>query len=396
MSTADRSGRADDVHETMEDISESCVYCRCGCCKDGCPVYEEILEESMSPKGRNELIRAIMNGVIEPDERAMRIAYSCLLCRRDEESCGARLKNSEAVEQFRAYLLRRGLEPLPEHQDLANSLRNYGNPWGQPRGSRKRWARDVTASTSSTEQGCELFYVGCTFALDRSLTKTPRAVASIMEKAGSRFRVMLEDEVCCGSTIKRIGDVRLFEELRNANCEAILSCEPARIVTPCAGCYKTMAQDYGDLLGGIEVIHSTQYILGVLREGRLRLKEIRVTATYHDPCHLGRYAGIYDEPREILRLIPGLELVEMSNSRELSMCCGGGGGVKTAYGDLSSRIAQKRVREAEETGASLLVTACPFCVQTLSAAAKSMDSPIIVEEISVLVDRLSTAEVGGR
>ncbi|UCE91450.1 MAG: (Fe-S)-binding protein [Methanobacteriota archaeon] len=391
----DPSTQADDVGEMMEAVSESCVYCRCGCCKDGCPVYEEVLEESMSPKGRNELIRAVLKGIVEPDERAMRIAYSCLLCRRDEESCGARLKNSEAVEQFRAFLLRRGLEMLPEHRDLANSLRNYGNPWGQARSSRKRWASAATWSQRAPQPGSNLLFVGCTFALDRSLLATPRAVASIMDKTGGSFQVMLEDEVCCGSTIKRIGEERMFSELRKANCESILFSGARRVVTPCSGCYKTIAQDYGDMLQGVEVMHSTQYILEVLRSQRLRVAGLDATVTYHDPCHLGRYAGIYDEPREILGFISGLSLVEMRNSRELSMCCGGGGGVKTAYGDLSLRVARKRVREAERTGASILVTACPFCVQTLSAASESLDSSVTVEEISVLVDRLSADGGGG-
>jgi heterodisulfide reductase subunit D len=389
------NGEADDSGASMAGISESCVYCRCGCCKDGCPVYEEILEESMSPKGRNELIQAILKGIIEPDERALRIAYSCLLCRRDEESCGARLRNSEAVEEFRAYLVRRGLGLLPEHQGLADSLRNYGNPWGQPRGSRKKWAKGVSSMSGCAEPECDLLFVGCTFALDRSLMETPRALASIMAKAGESFRVMLENEVCCGSTIKRIGDERMFDELRKSNCDAMLGCSPRKVITPCAGCFKTLSQDYGDMLGGVEILHSTQHILHMLRQGKLNVRTMDCTVTYHDPCHLGRYAGIYDEPREILSHIPGLRLVEMKNSRELSMCCGGGGGVKTAYADLSERIARKRVEEAERTGASILVTACPFCMQSLSGAAKSLGSKIAVEEISVLVDRLSEGRGDG-
>ena len=383
------SAEADENSASMVEVSESCVHCRCGCCKDGCPVYEEVLEESMSPKGRNELIQAILKGVVDPDERAMRIVYSCLLCRRDEESCGARLKHSEAVEQFRAFLVERGVELLPEHQSLANNLRNYGNPWGQPRSARKRWAKGAVLSEHAAGQGDILLFVGCTFALDRSLMDTPRALASIMRKAGERFHVALEDEACCGSTIKRLGEEQMFDERRRTNCEVILRTKPSRVITPCSGCYKTLIQDYDDMLRGAEVQHSTQYILRLLQQKRLELREMDATVTYHDPCHLGRYADIYDEPREILRRIPKLRLVEMKSSRELSMCCGGGGGVKTAYADLSTRIARKRIEEAQKTGASMLVTACPFCVQSLSTAATSLGSDIAVEEISVLVDRMS-------
>ena len=242
--------------------------------------------------------------------------------------------------------------------------------------------------------GGTLLFVGCTFSLDRSLFETPKALASIMEKVGDRPHILLEDEICCGSTTRRLGDEGMFQQLRDANCERILSIDPKRIVTPCAGCYKTLTQDYGEMLPGIEVLHSTEYLLGLLRDERLELSSLDESVTYHDPSHLGRYAGIYDEPREILGYIPGLKLVEMKNSRELSMCCGGGGGVKTAYANLSDRIARKRVMEAEGTGASILVTACPFCVQSLSAATASLGSRIAVKEISILVDRLSTGKGG--
>jgi len=349
-------------------------------------VYEEVLEESMSPKGRNELVRAILRGILDADERAVRIAYSCLLCRRDEYSCGAKLKNAEATEQLREFLSARDAGLLPEHDLLVKNLQNYGNPWGAPRSSRKRWSRDAAASRSGEGTAEDLLFIGCTYSLDRTLHETPKALASVMNKAGIPFRTLLDDEVCCGSTIKRLGQKDLFARVRDENAGVLLGAGPGRIVTPCAGCYKTLLQDYGQLLAGIEILHSTQYILRLIKEGRIVFREVDAIATYHDPCHLGRHAGIFDEPREILRSIPGLRIKEMKDSRELSRCCGGGGGVKTAYPEVSQRIAVKRIRQAEKTGASLLVTACPFCVQSLSSAAKSVESAVRVVDLSVLVD----------
>ena len=376
------------------EIAESCVCCRCGCCKDGCPVYEVVLEESMSPKGRNELIRALYRGVVEPDERAMRIVYSCLLCRRDELSCGAELRNAEATEEFRRHLLQSGSCLLPEHDRLVKNLKNYGNPWGEPRTSRKRWARGQPSPGPTGEGRKDLLFVGCTYSLDRSLQETPKALASIMEKAGVDYRVMLENELCCGSTVRRLGAEALFERVMEENARSIMDSNTSRLVTPCAGCYKTLSQDYGGLLDGIEVMHSTQYILHLIREGRLALGGMDSVVTYHDPCHLGRHAGIYEEPRAILNSIAGLRLVEMKSSRELARCCGGGGGLKTAYPKVSMEIAVRRVREAEETGASMLVTACPFCVQSLSAAIEATGSDIELVDLVVLVDRLSSAGGG--
>ena len=379
--------------EEMAKLAEACALCRCGCCKDDCPMYAEILEEAISPKGRNLMIRAIMLGLIEPDERAVRIAYSCLLCRRDEKSCTAELKNAEATEAFRKYLLGRGLPLLHEHELLVKSLENYGNPWQEAKASRKRWAKDLKARKAVKGKTDTLFYVGCTFALDRTLQESPRALAYLMERAGENFGLLLEDELCCGSTVKRIGHSRLFERLRQENEKRLLETGAKRIVTACAGCYKTLKQDYPGLGEKVQLLHSTEYLLSLVKDGKLKFKGAPIKVTYHDPCHLGRHAEVFEEPREILAAVPGLQLIEMKDSREMSRCCGGGAGVKTAYPEVSRKAALRRVKDAERTGADTLVTACPFCVQTLREAAADYGSKIEILELAVLLDRL--AEPGG-
>lgn len=383
-------------HETekMFEIAETCVYCRCGCCKDGCPMYSELLEESISPKGRNELIRAVGKGIVEPDERTMRIAYSCLLCKRDEFSCGAEIKNADATEAFRQYLVERGMPLLPEHELLIKNIDNYGNPWGEPKSARKRWAKDFQKRRLVRGGTGTLYYVGCTFSLDRTLQESARAMASLMEASGESYGLLLDEELCCGSTIKRLGHADKYENIRAANAKVLRETGVKRIVTACSGCFKTLKQDYGDLLDGIEILHSTQYLARLVENGRLRPGQLSAKATYHDPCHLGRHAGLYDDPRSILGAIKGLQLIEMKNSRELSRCCGGGAGVKTAYPEISRKAALRRVKEAERTGAQLLVTTCPFCVQTLRAAASESGSKLEVVELSVLLLR-TIARKGG-
>ncbi|HEX7391693.1 MAG TPA: (Fe-S)-binding protein [Thermoplasmata archaeon] len=380
----------------MTDVADACVKCRCGCCKDGCPMYVELLEESISPKGRNMLIRAIVDGVVEPDERTVRIAYSCLLCRRDEFSCGAKLKNADATEAFREYLVSRGAPLLPEHQALVKSIGNYGNPWQEPRSSRKRWAKDLKDKKVVRGKTDTLLFVGCTFSLDRTLRDAPRALAHLMECAGERFGLLLEDETCCGSTVKRLGHAALFEELRKNTEDRFVSTGVKRIVTGCAGCYKTLKQDYPGLKDAIEVVHSTEYLERVVESGRLSFSRTDTKVAYHDPCHLGRHSGVYDSPRRLLRAIPGVKLVEMENSRELARCCGGGAGVKTAYPELSRKAALRRIREAEATGADTVVTACPFCVQTLRAAAESAGSGLEVADLSVFLDKHVKCREEGR
>jgi heterodisulfide reductase subunit D len=358
-------------------------------------MYSELLEESISPKGRNALIRSVLKGAVEPDERAVRIAYSCLLCRRDEQSCVAGLRNSDATEAFRRYLIEKGAKLLPEHAALAKSLDNYGNPWQESRAARKRWAKGLQNKKVVPGKTSTLFYVGCTFALDRTLDDGPKALASLMDKAGVDYGLLLDDEVCCGSTAKRIGDIKLFEKLRRENEKRIRGTGVENIVTACAGCFKTLEQDYPDLSEDISIMHSTQFISELIANDKLHFRRREVKVTYHDPCHLGRHSDVYDAPRRVLLSVPGLELVEMKNSRQTARCCGGGAGVKTAYPEISQKAAVKRIREAEETGAEILITTCPFCVQTLCGAASAVDSKIKVQELSVFLDSLSHERGGG-
>jgi Fe-S oxidoreductase len=217
-----------------------------------------------------------------------------------------------------------------------------------------------------------------------------------MELAGEDFGLLLEDEVCCGSTVKRVGNSKLFEKLREENERRLRKTGVKRIVTACSGCYKTLKQDYPGLGKDIEILHSTEYLSRLLASGRLKLKNTSIKATYHDPCHLGRHTEVYDPPRKILKSIPGLKLTEMKSTREKSRCCGGGAGVKTAYPEVSMKAAVRRIIEAEKTGADVLVTTCPFCVQTLRAAAQSLGSRMEVLELSVLLDRVAADKGGAR
>jgi len=357
-------------------------------------MYTEILEETISPKGRNTVIRALVKGILDPDERVVRIAYSCLLCKRDELSCTAKLKNAEATEAFRRYLVKKGVPLLPKHALLVESLEKYGNPWQESKAARKDWAKDMKDRRVVPGKTEVLFYVGCTFALDRTLQESPRALASLMEKAGVMYGLLLEDELCCGSTAKRIGHVKLFERLRADNERRIRDTCAEMVVTGCAGCYRTLKQDYPGLSKDIQVLHSTEYLERLVKSHKFRFEAKPTKVTYHDPCHLGRHTEVYDAPRFVLRSVPGLELVEMECSREYSRCCGGGAGVRAAYPELSRKIALRRIMEAEETGADVVVTTCPFCVKILREAAESSDSRLKVLDLSVLLDSLAKPSGG--
>jgi heterodisulfide reductase subunit D len=166
------------------------------------------------------------------------------------------------------------------------------------------------------------------------------------------------------------------------------------IVTACAGCYSTLLHEYGEDLNA-RVLHTVEYVAELVAEGKLSFQKAatkKQVATYHDPCHLGRYSEIFDAPREILEALPGIEFREMERIREWSWCCGAGGGVRTAYPDYATWVASRRLDEAQETQAELLVTACPFCEQNLEDAVAKGDYPMKVVDLMVLVrDSLKAA-----
>ena len=360
---------------------EACAQCSCGCCKDGCLIYGTILEEQMSARGRNSVILAYLKGQIQPDVRMARTLYSCLLCRLDEENCLARIPNADICESVRQELVSKGFGPLPEHIPLIASLKNYCNPWMQPKSARSRWVRQ--AGTPTEHQSHTLFFAGCTFAMSPELIAAPIAAAKLLMIAGEDFSVLGKDELCCGSTALRLGDRKMFEDLRGKNVKALTRYE--RVVTSCAGCYKTMSRDYVFDKSTPDIIHFTQLLSELLESDKLRPSALNVKVTYHDPCHLGRHSKVYDAPRDVITRIPGVEFVEMKNSRERSRCCGAGAGVKTANPQISLEIGRRRVEEAAQTGAELLVSACPFCEQNLKEAVESLDSEIIVMDVAELL-----------
>ncbi len=215
-----------------------------------------------------------------------------------------------------------------------------------------------------------LYFRGCTAR--EKLNSISDATEEILRTAGIEYEV-LQDEKCCGSVLLRTG---FREDAVNQMKKTAMDLNGKSILTSCAGCYKTLKEDYKKFLGiDLEVIHISQLLNQLIVDGKLDLQsgdDLKgLTVTYHDPCHLGRHAGEFDAPRNVIKSVSNL--AEMENIREKSRCCGSGGGVKSAYGDLSNSIAKLRIKEAEETGADLLVSACPFCKLNLSSNSESLE-----------------------
>jgi len=209
----------------------------------------------------------------------------------------------------------------------------------------------------------------------------------VLGKANIDFGTLGNDEGCCGSTLLRTGLLEPARELAQKNIEMFEKASPSVIVTSCAGCYKTVRQDYPKV-GKVNarVVHITQFVNELIDSGRLKLeKRVDAVVTFHDPCHLGRHNLLYDEPRKILQSIPGIKLVEMERNRAEARCCGAGGGVKTAFPDLAQKISLLRVEDAERAGAEILTTSCPFCYQSLKTSIDAKGSKLKMMDLMELV-----------
>lgn len=209
-----------------------------------------------------------------------------------------------------------------------------------------------------------IYFRGC--VVREKLPEIADATEKILKKAGIKHEI-IEDEGCCGSFLLRTG---FQDDAIEVMKETLKELEGRKILVSCAGCYNTLKNDYKNLLGvELDVIHTSQLFSQLIREGKLTLQKTPMKVTYHDPCHLGRHSGVYDEPREVLEA--AAELVEMEDSRERSHCCGAGAGVKSAFPQTANKIAKKRIKDAENTGADTIATACSFCILNLKDTVKN-------------------------
>ena len=379
---------------------------RCGECTSTCPTGGEAQDvELVTPRGkilrlrdfymRQYGLRARLLGPRDiPQEQLAELAsraYECTICGQCKTVCPAHLDTIQMWENMREFLVANGLAPLPAHEQIIKSIENYDNPWMQPRTQRSRWSKrlekEMKIKDSLRDHAEALYFVGCTAAYDPNIKDMAINSARALAKASVDFGTLGNEEGCCGSTLLRTGLLEPAKKMAMKNIELFERAKPSLIVTSCAGCYKTIRQDYPKV-GKVsaKVVHITQFMAELIDSGKLKLdRRVVGVATFHDPCHLGRHNGLYEEPRKILASVPGLKLVEMERSRDEARCCGAGGGVKTAFPELAQKISSLRIEDAEKTGADMLVTSCPFCYQSLKAAIESKGSKLKMMDLAEVV-----------
>jgi Fe-S oxidoreductase len=350
-------------------------------------IKDHLLEVGPLVKGGQQLPKGVslIGGVIE--EEAI---WDCVSCGACMEECPVEVEHIPTIMDMRRHLVLEESKLPSTAKDALLSLEQRGHPWRGSQFSRTDWAEGLGVRTLAEHPEAEvLFWVGCTPALEETSQRIARAMARVLKRAGVDFAILGEEERCTGDPARRMGNEYLFQTLAQQNVETFKRYNVKKVVTTCPHCFNTLLNEYPQLGGDFEVLHYSQFVDGLISEGRLRpIKTVEGEVAYHDSCYLGRHNGIYDEPRRVARAIPGLKLVEMEpRCRERGFCCGAGGGHMWMEESRGTRINHMRTDHFLETGADTVAVSCPFCLQMLEEGveAKGLASEKKVKDVLELL-----------
>jgi Fe-S oxidoreductase len=357
----------------MEAGGEALKKCyQCGTCTGTCP-WTPITHFNI-----RKLVRFGQLGIDGLEE----YMWGCSTCKFCVDRCPRGVEIIDVVTAIRNVYSGGGM--LPQSlRAFVGSLSARGNPWSGDQGSRNDWAKEKYPLYSADKE--YLFWTCCTVCYDPRNVRLARAAATILNQAGISWGLPHVEVNCCGESLKKVGDLELFEKLKNNNLQYFNKKGITKIITVSPHCLASFNNDYGE---DYEVVHLSELMAGLVKEGKLTPQKdfSGVKVTYHDPCYLGRHSGVYDAPREVLASIPGLDFVEMGRSREQSMCCGGGGGGLWMEKLKGERLSDLRIEEALSTGANVLATSCPYCITMFEDSIRTLnaDDKIKVKDVSEL------------
>jgi Fe-S oxidoreductase len=372
------------IDEVRANGGDAVKFCyQCGLCDTVCP-WNRVTTFSI-----RKLIREAAFGLSEIEREEI---WLCTTCGRCPQRCPRDVKQIEGVVSLRRIATEYGVFPPPVRplRAASSSLSAEGNPLGEERQARGDWAEGL--SVKPFAEGMEVLYFPCCYtSYDPRLKKLAQATANILNKAGVDFGILGVKENCCGESIRKTGNEKLFKRLARENIKTFIDSGVTKILLSSPHCYQTFKNEYPEFMVSFDVVHISQYALQLINEGRLKpTKEYGKKVTYHDPCYLGRHNGIYDEPREVLKKIPGLELSEMAETREDSLCCGMGGGRIWLETPMSERFSNIRLQQAIETGAEVLATSCPYCISQFEDSRLNLkDSDVIqIKDITEILQEV--------
>lgn len=382
-------GVAEIQHFTWKQLLDGDACIRCGRCQDNCPAY--ISGKPLSPKKFTQDLKSCLltiglklaknktdeeiSKTIVPDVVTDEEVWACTTCRACEEQCPMFVEHVPKIVDLRRNLVMMESNFPKEAQIAFKGMETNGNPWNIGWQSRENWAMELgVPQLADNPQAEYLYWPGCSGAFENRNQKVSNAIVSLLKKAGISFAILGNEEKCCGDSARRMGNEYLYQSLARENIETLNNYGVKKIITSCPHCFNTLKNEYPQLGGNYEVIHHTVFLNRLIEEGKLKpQRAIEKTCTYHDSCYLCRYNDIYNEPRAVMRSISGIKLEEMDRNKYKGFCCGAGGGRMWLEEPSDKRVNFVRTEEALETGADLILTACPFCLIMLEDGLKAKD-----------------------
>jgi heterodisulfide reductase subunit D len=367
---------------------------RCGQCLDfstvgqapKCPAFEGGLFESYAARGKFNIARALVDGVLDYDQDVAERVFSCTECRACAQDCFKYLDTTAMFTVMKEDLARLGLIPENLRQGLQGTggLDETHNVYQAPHDERLAWLADRGRVDQPADTA---FFVGCTSAYVRQNMSVD--TAGTLDRLGLDY-TLLADEWCCGHPYMAAGELDKARLALEHTISQYENLGVQRVVFNCPGCLKTFKHDAPQVLGRplpFEPLHVLELVAQLAEQGELRFRPVdpKITVTYHDSCTLGRWLGVYDAPRTLLRHIPGVAVKEMPRHCETAYCCGAGGLIRYDYGQIADRAGGERFREAEFTGADLLMTSCPACLMQFQQTRSKLRSRLRVMDITALI-----------
>ncbi len=390
--------------------TEACT--RCGRCQDNCPAYQT--GKPLSPKeiiqSMNTHLQQSYQGIVSGQstgEQGQEVAataeevnligdvldqeaiWSCTTCGSCEEQCPVFIEHVPKLMELRRHLVLDEGEISPEAQKALTNMERLGNPWGMGKATRTDWTKGLDVPTLAEVENPEyVYWVGCAGSFDARNQKVAAAMVKVLKQAGVSFGIIGNEEMCCGESARRLGNEYLYQSLAEGNIELLKEQGVKKIFTHCPHCFNTLKNEYPQFGGDFQVLHHSQVLLELIKKDKIQMSNPLPTGVaYHDSCYLGRYNQVYQEPRDILRAIPQATLKEMDRVLEKSFCCGAGGGRMWMEETIGQRINEVRAEEALKTGASFLVTGCPYCLTMMDdgVKAKQQEEHVRLRDIAEMV-----------
>jgi Fe-S oxidoreductase/nitrate reductase gamma subunit len=386
---------------TWKQLLDLDACTRCGRCQDACPAF--FSGKALNPKkviqdlkthlydvyphlsySKPAVTRKEMVGEVITDD----VVWDCTTCRACQQACPVYIEHVDKIVDLRRNLAMEKSRFPEAVQEALKCLGTRGHPYRGTTATRTTWCQDLGIKTLAEDSDVDILYwVGCSAALDDRNMKVALSVAKILRTAGINFGILGDEEACCGDPARRMGDEYLFQTICQQNIEILKSHHVKRVLTSCPHCFNSLKYEYPQFGGSYEVVHHSQFIAGLLKDGRLNVnKKVLQKAAYHDSCYLGRYNDIYDEPRSIVKALSEKQL-ELSRYGTNSFCCGGGGGHMWMEEDPAKRVNNRRVEEILACGVDCVATACPYCLTMFEDGlkAKQAEEKVKARDISEIV-----------